>query len=113
MGQSWSVKINKNLKADVKKNAARGLALAAEHLLQVATDNCPIEEGTLIRSHVASVDEGALKAAVSADTPYAVPVHENMTARHDAGRSAKWLESAFNSESATVGKIIAKEIKSG
>lgn len=113
MGQSWSVKINKGLKADVKKNAARGLTLAAEHLLQVSNTHVPIEEGTLERSGVASVDEGALKAAVSYDGPYAVTQHESMNFHHDAGRTAKYLENAGNSEAKTIGKIIAEQIRKG
>lgn len=111
MGQSWKVKINKGVLAKSKKDAARGLSLAADHLLQVSNTHVPIEEGTLERSGVASVDESALKAAVSYDTPYSVVQHESMNFAHDAGRTAKYLENALNSERATVGKIIAAEIK--
>jgi hypothetical protein len=86
----------------VKKGAARGLMLAAEHVL---------EEATLLRSGVASVDESALRAAVSYDTPYAVRQHEELTYRHDAGRQAKYLEEPLNRERATVDRIIADEIR--
>ena len=50
--------------------AVRGLVKATEHLLQVSNTLVPLEEGTLERSGVASVDEGSLRGAVSYDTPY-------------------------------------------
>jgi len=94
-----------------KKGAARGLMLGAEHLLEEANRIVPIEEGTLLRSGVASVDEGTLRAAVSFDTPYSVVQHEDLTMRHDAGRSAKYLELPLSSERGTIQNLIAAEIK--
>lgn len=113
MGQTWQVRINKNLLPETKKSAARGLMLAAEHLLQVSNTHVPHEEGTLERSGVASVDEANLRAAVSYDTPYAARQHEDLTARHDEGRTSKYLENAGNSEAKTIGKIIAEQIRKG
>jgi len=112
MSKSWKYKPNQNVVAGVKKASSRGLALAAEHILGVAKKHVPIEEHTLEESGFTSV-EGArrLRAAVSFDTPYAVRQHEDMHARHDAGRNAKYLENAFNSEQAAVKEIIAKELK--
>jgi di/tripeptidase len=94
-----------------KKGAARGLMLGAEHVLTEANKIVPIEEATLLRSGVASMDEGALQAAVSYDTVYAVRQHEELTWRHDAGRQAKYLETPINSERAAVQALIAREIK--
>lgn len=96
---------------DVEKAIVRGLRLAAEHVLTEANDRVPIEEGTLMRSGKTSVDERDLRAAVSYDTPYAVAVHEDMSARHDAGRTAKWLEQALAAEADTVRRIIAEEVR--
>lgn len=97
--------------AKVRAAAARGLGKAAEHLLGEARNLVPLEEGTLSDSGVASVDEDALTAAVSFDTPYAVPVHENLTARHDAGRQAKYLETPLEGERDTMLELVAVEVK--
>ncbi|GAA5056451.1 hypothetical protein [Streptomyces similanensis] len=91
--------------------AARGVRLGTEHLLEVSNQRVPIEEGTLERSGVATVDEGSLTGAVSYDTPYAVRQHEDMSLRHDAGREAKWLEKAARSEADTVGRIIDAQVR--
>ncbi|WP_405195177.1 hypothetical protein [Streptomyces anulatus] len=94
-----------------RAGAARGLRLGAEHVLQVSRGRAPIEEGTLERSGTATVDEDELRAAVAFDTPYAVAQHERMDLRHDAGRTAKYLEGPMNEEAGTVGEIIAAEMR--
>lgn len=91
--------------------AARGLALAAEYVLQQTNEVVPIEEHTLQESGKASIDDNGLTAAVSYDTPYAVVVHEDLTARHDKGRHAKYLEKTMNESGEAVGEIIAKTIR--
>lgn len=110
MGKSWTLKPDRSAILKSHKGAARGLALASEHLYGVAQSMAPIEEGILEKSGGPSVDEKNLRAAVTFDTPYAVKQHEDMTARHDSGRSAKYLEKAFNSEKDAVKQIIAKTI---
>lgn len=95
----------------LREAAARGLGLAAEHLLQVSRERVPIEEATLERSGVASVDPGELTAAVSYDTPYAVAVHEDLTARHDADRTAKYLEGPANEERVVMLDLIAAQVR--
>lgn len=94
-----------------RAGAARGLRLAAEHVLERSRARVPIEEGTLERSGVASVDEDALTAGVSYDTPYARRVHEDLNARHDAGRTAKYLEGPLTEEQGTVAEIIAAQVR--
>ncbi|MGW1151970.1 hypothetical protein ACWD45_11915 [Streptomyces rubiginosohelvolus] len=94
-----------------RAGAARGLRLGAEHVLQVSRGRAPVEEGTLERSGTATVDEADLRAAVAYDTPYAVRQHEQMDYRHDAGRTAKYLENPMNEEADTVGEIIAAEMR--
>lgn len=101
------------IQAAQRDAAVRGLALGAEHILGEARKQVPHEEGTLERSGVASVDEGRLEAAVSFDTPYAVRQHEDMTAQHDDGRKAKYLEDPFNDEADTVRDIIAAQLRRG
>jgi hypothetical protein len=71
----------------------------------------PIEEGTLERSGVVSVDEASAEAAVSFDQPYAVRQHEEMDLRHDAGRTAKYLETPLREEADTINAIIAAEVR--
>ncbi|MFI8200032.1 hypothetical protein ACIF6K_26510 [Streptomyces sp. NPDC085942] len=94
-----------------RAGAARGLRLGAEHVLQVSRGRAPIEEGTLERSGTATVDEDELRAAIAYDTPYAVRQHEDMTLRHDAGRTAKFVEQPMAEEADTVGEIIAAEMR--
>lgn len=89
--------------------AKDGIILATEHVLGEAKTHTPIEESTLERSGKAT-QEG-LRGAVSFNTPYAVVQHEDMTLQHDPGRSAKYLENAFNSERTTVGKIVAESVR--
>jgi hypothetical protein len=94
-----------------RAGAVRGLRMAAEHLLGESRQEVPIEEATLERSGVASVDEGSLTAAVSYDTPYAVVQHEDLDLRHDAGRKAKYLEDPMNRERPTMLELIASQIR--
>lgn len=95
--------------AELAAAAEQGLALAAEHLLGASRQLVPLEEGTLERSGVASVD--GLTAAVSYDTVYAVRQHEELSYRHDPGRQAKYLEQPMNTERATMLELIAASIR--
>lgn len=97
--------------AGTHAGAARGLRLAAEYVLGLSRAQVPIEEATLERSGVASVDESQLTAAVSYDTPYAVRQHEELSYRHDAGRKAKYLEDPLNESAGTVAEIIAAQLR--
>lgn len=113
MAKQWEVNIDAGVLVTTKRGAARGLLKAVEYVLQEANTEVPIEEGTLQRSGVASVDEQALRGAVSYDTPYAVRQHEDMTLSHDSGRKAKYLERAFNRTRTEQAQIIADEIRKG
>lgn len=97
----------------IRESAGQGVGLAAEHLLGVSRESVPIEEGTLERSGVATVDPGRMQAAVSYDTPYAVRQHEDLAAEHDPGRGAKYLEEPANNERDTMSEIIAAQIRRG
>lgn len=94
-----------------RAGAVRGLRLAAEHVLAESRKVVPIEEATLERSGVATVDESSLTAAVSYDTPYAIRQHEELNYRHDAGRSAKYLERPLTEQADTVAEIIAAQLR--
>lgn len=110
MSKAWKVSINPRAKDILNGSANRGVALAAEHILGESNKTAPIEESTLIRSGTVSTDPGKFTAAVSYDTPYAARQHEDMTLRHDQGRSAKYLENAMNAEVTTAAEIIRKTI---
>lgn len=99
------------IQAGVRKAARKGLLLGAEHVLQVSNQHVPIEEATLERSGRASVSDSDLQAVVSYDTEYAVVQHEDMTFQHDAGRTAKYLENAGNSERDEVLDIIRTTVR--
>jgi hypothetical protein len=83
----------------------------AELLLQRARELVPLDEATLERSGVASTDPDAMAAAVSFDTPYAVPQHEDMTYNHAPGRQAKYLEQPWNESAETAADLIAAHIR--
>ncbi|MEK9521457.1 hypothetical protein MIU24_18985 [Streptomyces venezuelae] len=94
-----------------RAGALLGLRLGAEHLLGEARRVVPIEEANLERSGVASVDEASMTAGVSFDTPYAVRQHEDMTLRHDDGRTAKYLERPLNEQAGPITEIIAAQVR--
>lgn len=97
--------------ARMRAGAVRGLRQGAEHVLGESKKEVPLEEGTLMRSGVASVDSASLTAAVSYDTVYAARQHEELTWRHAPGRKAKYLEDPLNRERGTVGEIVAAAIR--
>ncbi|MFI6534186.1 hypothetical protein ACIBHY_17125 [Nonomuraea sp. NPDC050547] len=99
------------IRARQRAGAVRGLHKAVNHLLERSTAVAPIEESTLINSAVTSVDDSALRAAVSYDTVYAVRQHEELTWRHDPGRQAKYLEQPLNDEAGTMWELIAAQIR--
>lgn len=99
------------LRADVRAAAKEALFDAGQIILAESDQHVPIEEGTLSRSGHVSEDDQHLRVAVSYDTPYAVVQHEDMTLNHDAGRTAKYLENAFNSQLGTVRDHLAAQIR--
>lgn len=106
------LKLNtKAIRAREHAGAVKGLHKAVNHLLERSTAVAPIEETTLILSAVPSVDEAALRGAVSYDTVYAVRQHEELTWRHDPGRQAKYLEQPLNDEAGTMLELVAAQIR--
>lgn len=100
----------KDPSAEIAAAVLQGLRTGAEHVLKLARDLVPLEEGTLERSGQAT-DNGKDTAAVSFDTPYAVRQHEDLTARHAHGRKAKYLETAAADGSQDVTALIAAEVR--
>lgn len=103
----------KNPLNNIKAAQLRGAELAAEYLLGESNKRVPIEEGTLERSGAASAEQsgGQTILAASYDTPYAQVQHEAMDYQHDAGRQAKFLETAFNSQGDTALEVIAQAVR--
>ncbi|MBK3563226.1 MULTISPECIES: hypothetical protein [unclassified Streptomyces] len=95
----------------MREGAARGLLLAAEHVLQQSQELVPLDESPLLQSGTASVDAPSLTAAVSYDTPYAVKQHENLAYRHAPGRTAKYLERPLNASRSDVLALIAAQMR--
>lgn len=95
----------------MKVGGVKGLEIASEHLLQVSRTRVPLEEGTLERSGVASVDAERLVGGVSYDTVYAVYQHERLDLRHAQGRTAKYVEEPLLEEHETLQGIIAAQIR--
>ncbi len=93
--------------------AADGIFLGGEHVLGESNDHTPHEESPLERSGKVTTDTtgSEVTAAVSYNTPYAVRQHEDLTYRHDPGRTAKYLENALNSERTVVAQIVATSIR--
>lgn len=112
MAQRTSMEWNgPQVEALIDRALVDGLGLAAEHLLGASRLQVPIEEATLERSGVASVDDGEFTAAVSYDTVYAARQHEELTWRHDEGRKAKYLEDPLHEEAEPIQDLIAATIR--
>lgn len=109
MAQGWELDITDDVPQRARAGAEKGLAMALELLLTTARSRVPIEEGTLERSGATTRD--GLRGTVSFDTPYAVVQHERMDMRHDAGRQAKYLESAMADDAETARRVIGKAIQ--
>lgn len=89
----------------------RGLELAANHVLGIAQQRVPLEEGTLQDSGRAVVDTASLTAGVTFDTVYARRQHEELTWRHAPGRTAKYVEGPLTEEAARCRGIIGAAIR--
>lgn len=97
----------------IREATADALSDVTEFLLEEANRTVPIEEGTLARSGVATVDRQNLRGVVSYDTPYAVAQHEHEEYQHDPGRRARWLMLTFREQSARVLGYLADGVKRG
>lgn len=99
----------KNVEQKMIDAKQRGLMIAGLHVLGVSNKQAPIEIGELIRTGKVSQDEA--QTAISYDTDYAVVQHEDISMKHDAGRNAKFLELALNSEREAILQIVASAMK--
>ncbi|MFD4788800.1 hypothetical protein ACFWN1_17405 [Streptomyces sp. NPDC058459] len=112
MPQSFRLNFNgASVGREIRAAAARGAFLAAEHVLSLANDRVPLDEGYLQSTGTASADESTLTGMVSFDGPYAVRQHEELTWRHAPGRTAKYLENSLNAAQPAVSQIIAAQLR--
>ena len=84
---SWD---ESGLDGEIAAAMDEGLFEAAEMLLGHANRLCPLDEGPLMNSGTATVENGV--GRVGYNTPYAYRQHEDLTYTHTDGRTAKYLE---------------------
>lgn len=93
----------------VRQASEAAVLEAAEHLLEESNRTVPHQDGDLTRS--GEVSQDGLTSQVSYNTPYARVQHERTWYRHDSGRRAKWLESAFKERASAVQAWLAVAIR--
>lgn len=93
---------------EVRAAAERGVREAAEHILEVARENAPVDEGDLRSS--GKVETSGTTATITFDEVYSLKQHEDMRLNHDTG-GPKYLEKALGSEREQARKIIADNIR--
>ena len=91
----------------------RGLWDVTENVLEEANRMVPHDEGTLMRSGTADVDEHNVVGYVSYDTPYAARLHENPQYSFQKGREGKWLEKAVQNRHHVVERFLADAYRRG
>ena len=99
------------VEAHLHDAAADGLADALEHLLGASRARTPIETGRLEQGGTADLDRAALRGTISYPGPYAARQHEELTWRHDPGRTAKFLENPAHEEAAAMRALIAARLR--
>jgi hypothetical protein len=100
-----------DVKPAVKQAAMTALSGAAEYVLQKANTRVPLDEGSLQRSGIVSMDNGDKPVAhISYDTPYAKRLHEHPEYNFQNGRQGKWLETTIEQEKDKVNDYLKREI---
>lgn len=113
-GMTWSGSLDfARVAAAIEAASEHGARLGGELVLGESQKVVPIEEGTLQRSGRVDVEDhgSTTVAAISYSGPYAVVQHERLDYRHDAGRTAKYLERPLTSAGPKVAQIIAQAIR--
>jgi hypothetical protein len=92
--------------------AERATISAAETLLKLANEICPIATGKLRDSGHVIVDGDGYNtvAAVIYDAEYAIYVHENLDAYHEPPTQAKWLEETLRTYRGDISEAIRTEV---
>lgn len=103
---SWSGAL---IAAELTEHAEDGVDDATEMLLAASRAVVPIDTEDLSKSGKASRD--GLTGIVSYNTVYAARQHEELTWRHDPGRTAKYLENPFNALQDQMVAVIAARLR--
>lgn len=81
----------------------------AKELLRVAKTRVPVDDGELQNSGRVTVN--GRKATVTFSSPYAVRQHEDLTAKHDSGRGAKFLEGPGDELRSRAADLLARALR--
>jgi hypothetical protein len=98
--------------ADIRRLQVRAVEAEAQKILKEAQSRVPVDTGQLRDSGRVEMHEDGttIKARIVFGTDHAIPVHEDLEAKHPSGQ-AKFLESALNEASSTVAAGIASRMK--
>lgn len=105
--------IYKNLNVteeQIMKAAIKGMRITAQNILGESQKLVPVDTGTLQKSGNVKVNQDALTATVSYNTPYALKQHEDATLKHPKGGEAKYLERPFNEKKGELENNVGYEI---
>lgn len=109
MGVFRRVNAGQDPRKAVREGGSRGAYLAGEHIIGVAAQDAPVDEGTLRNSGATTPD--GLTCVMSFDTPYAKRQHEEMGYKHPRGGGPKFLERAMNNEADVARALIVQAIR--
>lgn len=96
---------------EIREAATAALQEAGEIILGESNRHVPLDIGDLEASGEVSTDAREVQANISYDRPYAVAQHENLSYKHKAGRTAKYLENAVKKMAGTVITRLAETLK--
>lgn len=100
--------MRRDLAALLRQGVEDGVREAADHIIDVAKENTPVDTGELRDS--AEVEASGSSATMSFEAPYALYVHENMRDQHATG-GAKFLEKAMASERGKALEIVTGAVR--
>lgn len=95
--------------AAIRAAAERGVREAAEHILDVARENAPKDQGDMGEN--AGVEMSGTTATIEFREDYSVKQHEDMRLNHPNGGGPKFLEKAMGSERARARQIVGEHIR--
>lgn len=96
---------------EIAKAAIKGMRTTALNILGESQKLVPIDTGILQKSGSIKVNQGALTATISYNTPYALKQHEDVSLNHPKGGEAKYLERPFNEKKGELEVNIGNEIQ--
>ncbi len=99
----------KDVEGLIRSAVTEGVGKALHHILDVSNENVPMDMGDLKRS--GKVKQDGFGGTITYDEEYAVAQHERLDFHHPKGGSAKYLESAMNTEASKVAEIVAREVR--